>query len=118
MKHFLNPIFVSLVFLGISVYLLQYIGCDLPPIIHNHLNDLLVIPIVLWISFAVLRLLLPNKFTYIPWSYIIFVVIGYSIYFEYYLPRVNQRYTGDLWDISCYALGGLFFYFWQRNKSL
>lgn len=114
MRLIFNYIFILLLCLGSAVYLLQNLGYELPHFIQNHFNDLLIIPIVLWIALITLRALLPSQNIGIPLWAIILIVMGYSIYFEYYLPSIHPRYTGDFWDVCCYALGGWFFYFWQH----
>lgn len=118
MRLIFNYIFILLLCLGSAVYLLQNLGYELPHFIQNHLNDFLIIPIVLWIVLAVLRMLLPSQNIRISLINIIILVIGYSFYFEYYLPTTNVRYTADGWDIICYILGGTFFYFWQKYTVL
>lgn len=51
---------------------------------------------------------------------IISLVLLYSVVFEYYLPKQSYRYTGDVWDVVCYALGGIVFYILQKmeNRSI
>ena len=118
MRLVFNYIFLLLISIGTTVYLLQFTDYKLLPVLQNHLNDFLIIPIVLWIALAVLRMLLPSQNICIPLTNIIILVIGYSFYFEYYLPTINARYTADGWDVICYILGGIFFYFWQRHIVL
>ncbi len=118
MRLVFNYIFLLLTSIGTTVYLLQFTDYKLPTLLQNHLNDLLIIPIVLWIALTVLRTLLLSQNIRIPLSYIVIIVIGYSFYFEYYLPIVNARYTADPWDVICYILGGVFFYFWQKHAAL
>ena len=48
---------------------------------------------------------------------IISLVALFSLYFEFYLPKQSTRYTGDLWDVVCYFLGGMLFYFLQNIPS-
>lgn len=46
---------------------------------------------------------------------ILSLVALFSIYFEYYLPKQSYRYTGDIWDVVCYGLGGIIFYLLQKR---
>ena len=101
-----------LLFLGVQFLKLYAIGG--PDWIFHHLNDFLVIPLVaiaclhgVWSikKDPTIRL---NGFT------ILSLVVLFSFFFEYYLPQQSHRYTGDIWDVVCYFLGGLVFYFFQR----
>jgi hypothetical protein len=43
-----------------------------------------------------------------------FIILLTTIYFEFYLSKVNDRYTYDTFDVLAYFLGGAFFYFFQN----
>ena len=96
-----------------TVYLLKHYGWYLPQMVNNYLNDLLVIPIVLACCLICVRYLIhpDTKLSAFP---IISIVFLYSIYFEYYLPLHNSRYTADVIDCILYGAGGTLFYFWQK----
>ncbi len=85
-----------------------------PQWIFSYVNDFLVIPMVATISLHGIWLLKNNKAIRLNGFTIASLVLLYSIYFEYYLPQTSPRYTGDIWDVLCYALGGLFFYILQQ----
>jgi len=40
----------------------------------------------------------------------------YSAYFEYFLPMVNSRYTGDWADVFLYFLGGSGYYLFNPSR--
>lgn len=80
----------------------------------GYVNDILVIPIVSVICLHVLWFIKRNKSLRLDALSIASLVLLYSIYFEWYLPQVNERYTGDVWDLVCYATGGFIFYLLQR----
>ncbi len=65
-------------------------------------------PIVLFVCQSVVRELKSNK-ERLPWSLIFMVTLFYSVYFEYYLPKVNPRYTADFVDVLLYFMGAVFF---------
>lgn len=85
-----------------------------PQWLFSYLNDFLVIPIITTISLHGIWLLKGNKAIRLNGFTIGSLVVLYAIYFEYYLPQKSLRYTGDIWDVVCYALGGLVFYILQR----
>ena len=107
---------IVLVSIGTCIYILQKLQLSLPNWINFYVNDFLIVPITLLISLLVLQKTKNRKNYQIPWYYIVYVCGLYSVFFEYYLPKVNQRYTADLIDVGLYFLGGLFFY-WHRQRG-
>ena len=108
------PVFV---FLASLVYILQNKGVSLHPIINNYLNDLLCMPIVLFTCQYVLRKLKSDSRIQIPLRLVFLLTIGYALFFEYYLPQVQDRYTADYIDIILYFAGAVFFYSAERNMK-
>src|SRR5690554_264037 len=100
-----------------AVYICQRLHIALPSLINNYLNDFLCMPIVLIITQLLARKIKKDKQYIIKNHLIILIVLYYSVYFEYYLPKVNARYTADFIDVILYALGGFVFYFLE-NSSL
>lgn len=82
------------------------------PIVHAYLDDLLIMPILLTLGLAGYRTLLP---TYRLSGFHVWpLVIIHAVYFEWYLPEVDARATGDPLDVLCYAIGGMVF-LWKMN---
>lgn len=84
--------------------------------IFYHLNDFLTIPIVATICLHGVWLLKKDYTIRLNIFTISSLVVLYSIAFEYYLPQQSYRYTGDIWDVVCYFLGGIVFYFLQKKE--
>lgn len=106
--------FIVMALVGMLIYILQRLGIPLPSIINNYLNDILSIPLTLFIILVVVRTW-RGKAYQLSIPMIVGVVVYYSIYFEYYLPLHNSRYTADLLDVICYCIGGILFYFIQKH---
>ncbi len=83
---------------------------------NNYANDLLCIPIVLSLIIWIIRQFRTKKEITIPPFAIAIVVVYYSIYFEYYLPKTNPRYTADMVDVLLYIAGGFLFYFIEKQN--
>ncbi len=97
-----------------GIFVMQKAGFYLPEILNNYANDLLCLPLVLGgISFAI-RKLKRDKFFKFPLSFMLFMALYYSVYFEYYLPINNPRYTSDWIDVTLYFSGALFFYGYEN----
>ncbi|WP_422082513.1 hypothetical protein [Ulvibacterium sp.] len=97
------------------VFSLQKMSVALPQWINNYLNDFLCMPTVLFIGQFTIRKLKRNNTIRLPWPLILTLTLFYSVYFEYYLPRINLRYTADFWDVALYFSGSAFFYL-MENK--
>lgn len=105
-KEYYFPVFI---FLGVSVYLLQWFNVSLPELVNNHLNDVLCMPIVLKISLYSVRFIKSEKRIKLPLLLQILVTLIFIIYFEGVLPITHQRYTADFLDVVAFTLGLLFF---------
>ncbi len=103
-----------LVLVATTVYLLQRFNVELPNVINNHLNDLLCMPIVLGIAQLGVRYLRSDPSIILPLPLQLCLTLLFCYYFEWYLPKVNPRYTADWIDVLCYFLGTGLFYI--RNK--
>lgn len=93
---------------------------SMPDWMTSYLNDFLVIPIVATLCLWVVWRIRNDKTIRLNWFHILSLVILFSFYFEYYLPKNVDRYTADWVDVVCYFLGGCVFYIFQRmenNKS-
>lgn len=85
-----------------------------PNWIFHHLNDFLVIPIVATVCLHGVLIIKKDKNIRLNTFTILSLVALFSIVFEYYLPKQSYRYTRDIWDVVCYFLGGVVFYFLQK----
>ncbi len=109
--HYLQKIYFPLFFImAILIYMMQYSDIPLPLIINNHVNDFFCIPIVLFICQYVIRYVKSNRQLLMPVPLLLVITSMYCIYFEYYLPKSNKRYTADSIDIVMYFLGLFYFY--------
>jgi len=115
MKKLLSIYFLFSIIIGISVYFAQKNEFYLPKIIQNYLNDFLIIPIVLTISLYVLRWSRNDKNYTIPILLILYTCIFYTILFEIFLPKINERYTGDFIDVLLYLISSFVFNYLQKK---
>ena len=100
-----------LIFVGITtaVYIAQQLSFHLPHLINNYLNDLLCMPIVLKICQFAVRFIKKDKYITIPIKISFTLTLLYAMYFEFLLPKFNNRYTADAIDVILYFMGLLFF---------
>ena len=112
---FRKMLYFTMVFIALTIYTMQRLNLSLPTIVTNYANDLLYLPLVLGaIEFLIRRLKRDSSFK-LSLGFVIFLACAYSIYFEYYLPKANARYTADWIDVFLYLVGGIG-YFLIGNK--
>ena len=98
----------------LAVQSLKFFSITGPNWIFHHLNDFLAIPIVAILCLHGVWLIKKDRRIRLNGFTIFSLVALFSLVFEYYLPLQDDRYTGDVWDVVCYGLGGLIFYILQK----
>lgn len=115
MKILKHPVFYSSILIATLIYSAQKLNLPLPHWINDYVNDFLCMPIVLSLSLAILRYLKKTEKLYVP----LFVVLGltayFAVYFEWFMPKVNSRYTADIIDIGLYFTGAILFFGYQKR---
>ena len=89
-------------------FYLQNIGVSIA-FTRNYLDDLLALPIILWLCRTAMRLFIQNpkfELNYLMTSSV-FVLV--SILFEVVLPKHYAHLTGDIVDVFCYGFGVVFY---------
>ena len=115
--NMLSRILYSLMFvIAASIYVLQKLTIALPLVVNNYLNDLLCMPLVFGALTFIVRKLKNEPQFILPFGFIFILSSYYAVFFEYYLPRTNTRYTSDWLDVALYFIGGMLFYFYQRIR--
>lgn len=114
---FKTVVYIFLFLAALSVYSMQQLHLPLPAVVNNYANDLLYLPLVLGAIEFLIRNLKKDTYFKLPLRFIIFLACSYSFYFEYYLPKVNTRYTADWIDVTLYFLSGLAYFFVGKRKK-
>jgi hypothetical protein len=110
-------IYSILLVIACSIFILQKAQLPLPQWVNNYWNDLLCIPLVLGaLTYSIRWLKKDDKFEF-SLGFVIVLSSYYAIYFEYYLPKNNSRYTSDWIDVLLYFSGGLLFYLFQKTSN-
>jgi hypothetical protein len=112
---FLRKPLIWLIFaVATAVYILQQLNVALPHLINNYLNNLLCMPVVLTLCLVVLQFIKKNNSLTIPIFVIASITMYYIVYFEWFLPKINERYTADPIDAVLYIIGAIAFYVIQK----
>jgi hypothetical protein len=106
-----NPYFIcSCLIFWLNQFFEKYLGLFIPWV-HEYLDDLLAMPVVLGITLQVYRWIHPQKENFrfsktqiaVGWLY-------FSFLFEVLLPKWSKIYTSDIWDVFAYGIGAVAFY--------
>ncbi len=108
---FLDPYFLAYCLSWIIVRYSRTAGNPIP-FVNNWLTDLVFIPLIAHFAFCLGFLLLDLKkgFSF-PMAQLFALAFMCSIFFEYLSPKFTDYNTADIFDVCCYFLGALFYYF-------
>ena len=112
MSVFKNPYFFIPVLLFAGKQVLEKGFEIFIPWVHAYFDDLLALPVSLGITLQIYHWIHPKreKFRFKK-EHILVAFLYVSLVFEGFLPWYSEVYIRDLWDIICYGLGSLIFYF-------
>ncbi len=110
-----KSILLSVIFVAVFIYVAPLLSIQLPIVIKSYVNDLLCLPIVLETCRRSASWILKIPHLHLNSFTITSVCMYFSVYFEYYLPTFNTRYTSDWTDVLLYCFGGTIFYFLQNK---
>lgn len=115
MKIIKHPLFYCSVLLACLLYIGQRLQLPLPNWVYFYANDFLCMPVVLSFCLAALRIIKKDETIYVPIGIIIALTSYFAVYFEWFMPQMNSRYTGDIIDIVLYFFGAILFYALQKK---
>lgn len=105
----------TLIYAGmVGVFLIyKFIQLTYPsiPFVHAYLEDVLAIPIVLKSAEFIIRLIPGKQDFRVRIMDVVVTTLMFSIYFEWWIPKVDLRFTSDLYDLIAYACGAGIFLF-------
>lgn len=102
------PIFAFLSLIFLTNYSLQSIGFS-SAFTRNYLDDLLAMPVILWLCRTSLRLIYGQQKLELDFVMIVLSFLLVSLLFEIILPHFFMHLTSDFLDVVCYGLGVIFY---------
>lgn len=118
MKTISHPLFIIVFSAYVSYYFLKILNIRMPEIITNYLADLLSLFIVNTVILWILRIIKSNKKIELKPEMVIASFLMFSVFFEFYLPSINNYYYLDYLDVLCYLTSALSFLFWRKRRRL
>ena len=110
-------VYSGMLLIALTIYVMQKLSLPLPYLINNYVNDLLCLPLLLGVMTFLIRWLKKDDTFQFSLGFIVFLASYYAVYFEYYLPKVNPRYTADWIDVILYFSGGFAYFVIQKWKN-
>ncbi|KAB1065148.1 hypothetical protein F3059_04135 [Salibacter halophilus] len=81
-------------------------------LINSYLNDLLALPIILHLALIPMKYIVFKDENHALGIFnIIITFLAVSLVFEWWLPNESDQYIADYFDVLCYAIGSIWFYF-------
>lgn len=95
--------YAILLLLAVILYAIKHTGGYVPVWV-NVLNDIIALPLLLFLMEKSMRFLYGRQFTLSPlWIFGTWAFI--SVLFELVFPAISARSTADAWDVVWYAVG-------------
>lgn len=91
---------------------------QMPEIVTSYLADLLSLFIVNTVVLWVVRQVKSKENLELKPEMVVLSFILFAVFFELYLPAVNEYYHRDYLDIACYAIGAFGFILWRRKQRV
>lgn len=107
-------IYLVMFVVAMGIFAIQKQGIYIPEIINNYANDFLCLPLVLGAILYIIRQLKKDCDFQLSIFFVFLMALYYSVYFEYYLPLSNPRYTSDWIDVLLYFSGAFSFYCYEN----
>ena len=101
---------------SLSIYSMQRLNVPLPTFVNNYVNDFLCLPLVLGALTFIIRYFKNDEDFKFPLLFVLLLASYYSVYFEYYLPKLNPRYTADWIDVVLYFASSVVFFLIQNSE--
>lgn len=113
MNRYLYTFYTKLFVIAAVTYVANkglYYSYGYIPFLHDYLNDLLAMPVILSLALFLMRLIYRNVHYILSKTQVVFAVIYLALVFELILPFLSTNYVGDIIDVICYMAGGFLFY--------
>jgi len=89
----------------------------MPEIISSYLADFLSLFIVNTIILWLIRVIKSNNKLELQPEMVLLSFLLFSVFFEFYLPAVNEYYHRDYLDVLCYAISAIGFLVWRKKHA-
>ena len=110
-----HPVFYITVIIGILIYLAGKLQLPIPNWTVFYVNDFLCMPIVLSLCLAAVRLIIRNENRFVPLPIVLALTTYFALFFEWFMPQINERYSADVIDVILYFLGAILFFIFQKK---
>ncbi|WP_312993365.1 hypothetical protein [Chryseobacterium flavum] len=86
------------------------------PLINDHLTDLITIPMYCYLIEYIINNIPGFKYNWKPdLKFVLISVIYISFLFEVICPELSENFTGDIFDVFSYFIGGTAYYYFRNT---
>jgi hypothetical protein len=113
MKQLFDPLFIICCLLWIVIHACRLLHYPIP-VLNDYLTDFIAVPVMSHLALTFTRsYIVRNRYYTYPLSYLLFIALYVSVVFEWIMPGISSKFTGDVLDVAAYFAGSIFYYFIQ-----
>ena len=87
--------------------------------LHSYFEDIIALPIILKSSLLIINRGFKRFKSYrIALIDVVIITVGFSFYYEWLLPKLDSRFSSDIYDVLCYFLGMVIFLFYLNRPTI
>jgi hypothetical protein len=116
-RNLFDSYFVGYGLAWLFIHLFRLLN-DPVPFFNGWLTDFCFVPLVCHTALTFTRFVIIRDETYCyPLSFVLFVAVYGTVFFEMIVPRYSGYGIGDVWDGVVYFSGAAFFYFIHQKRN-
>src|ERR1700754_3662231 len=110
MKQLFDPLFIIYCLSWIVIHVCRNLHHPVP-LLNDYLTDFIAVPAMTHPTLLFIRrYIIRNKCYTCPLSYLLFIALYISVIFEWIMPHISSKFTGDGVDVAAYFAGSIFYY--------
>lgn len=115
MRRLFDPSFILYCLAWSVIHTGRYLHQPVP-LLNDHLTDFIAVPAMAHLTLTFMRrFIVRNRhYNYFLGS-LLFIAAYVSIVFEWIMPHISSKFTGDGWDVAAYFAGSIFYYCFHRK---
>lgn len=115
MKTVSHPIFIIVLLVYLTYYILKHTGFEMPALITSYLADILSLFLINTLVLFILRKIYSKPNLELSVGMIVISIILITLIFEVIQPMINEYFVADPIDLLCYLISGSLYYVWRKS---
>lgn len=118
MRTISHPLFIIVLLVYLTYYVLKHTGVQMPEFVTSYLADLLSLFLINTSVLYLLRKIYKKSELELPLGFVIVSFILITLVFEVIQPIINNYFIADPIDIVCYLISASSYYLWRMSRAL